>query len=72
MRSQYLEKDVQWSDSVKEAMGTSSADGRDTGEINLFTSKLCEHTDVRFLDNELKECSAFDIEALSSDINFDY
>lgn len=36
LRSQYLkEKDVQWSDRVKEAMGTSSADGSNTGEITL-------------------------------------
>lgn len=63
LRSQYLkEKDVQWSDRVKEAMGTSSADGRNTGEIILFISKLCDHMDG----------SAFDIEALSSDISFDY
>lgn len=73
LRSQYLkEKDVQWSDRVKEAMGTSSADGRNTGEITLFISKLCDHMDARFPEDELKEWSAFDIEALSSDISFDY
>jgi len=65
------EKDVQWSDRVKEAMGTSSADGKDTGEITLFISKLCDHMDARFPEDELKEWSAFDIEALSSDISFD-
>lgn len=73
LRSQYLkEKDVQWSDRVKEAMGTSSADGRNTGEITLFISKLYDHMDARFPEDELKEWSAFDIEALSSDISFDY
>ncbi|KAJ3602278.1 hypothetical protein NHX12_030037 [Muraenolepis orangiensis] len=73
LRSQYLKrKDVQWSDRVKEAMGTSSADGRNTGEITLFISKLCDHMDARFPEDELKEWSAFDIEALSSDISFDY
>uniref|UniRef100_A0A0E9P945 Uncharacterized protein n=1 Tax=Anguilla anguilla TaxID=7936 RepID=A0A0E9P945_ANGAN len=49
LRSQYLkEKDVQWSDRVKEAMGTSSADGRNTGEITLFISKLCDHIGCSF------------------------
>ncbi|XP_049575131.1 zinc finger protein 862-like [Syngnathus scovelli] len=72
LRSQYLkEKDVQWSDRVKEAMGTSSADGRNTDEITLFISKLCNHMDARFPEDELKVWSAFDIEALSSDISFD-
>lgn len=70
LRSQYLkEKDVQWSDRVKEAMGTSSAN---TGKITLFISKLCDHMDARFPVDKLKEWSSFDIEALSSDISFDY
>lgn len=35
--SQYLrERDVQWSDRVKEATGTSSADRLNTSEITLF------------------------------------
>lgn len=73
LRSQYLkEKDVQWSDRVKEAMGTSSADCRNTGEITLFISKLCDHMNARFPEDELKKWSAFDIEALSSNISFDY
>lgn len=73
LRSQYLrEKDVQWSDRVKEAMGTSSADCLNTGEITLFITKLVDHMDARFPEDELKEWSAFDIEALSSDISFDY
>ncbi|CAL9687293.1 unnamed protein product [Knipowitschia caucasica] len=73
LRSQYLrEKDVQWSDRVKEAMATSTAYDRNTGEITLFISKLCDHMDARFPEGELKEWSAFDIEALSSDISFDY
>ncbi|CAL9694135.1 unnamed protein product [Knipowitschia caucasica] len=73
LRSQYLrEKDVQWSDRVKEAMATSTAYDRNTGEIILFISKLCDHMDARFPEGELKEWSAFDIEALSSDISFDY
>ena len=39
--SQYLkdEKDVQWSDRVKEVMRTSSADARNTGEITFFIRK---------------------------------
>ncbi|CAL9692022.1 unnamed protein product [Knipowitschia caucasica] len=73
LRSQCLrEKDVQWSDRVKEAMATSTAYDRNTGEIILFISKLCDHMDARFPEGELKEWSAFDIEALSSDISFDY
>ncbi|KAI7790540.1 putative zinc finger protein 862-like [Triplophysa rosa] len=74
LRSQYLndEKDVQWSDRVKEVMRTSSADARNTGEITLFIRKLCDHLDARFPEDELKEWSAFDIEALSSDISFEY
>ncbi|KAJ8364881.1 hypothetical protein SKAU_G00137120 [Synaphobranchus kaupii] len=74
LRSQYLkdEKDVQWSERVKEVMRTSSADGRNTGEITLFIRKLCDHLDARFPEDELKEWSAFDIEALSSDISFEY
>ena len=74
LRSQYLkdEKDVQWSDRVKEVMRTSSADGIKTGEITLFIRKLCDHLDARFPEDELKEWSAFNIEALSSDISFEY
>ncbi|CAL9699785.1 unnamed protein product [Knipowitschia caucasica] len=73
LRSQYLrEKDVQWSDRVKEAMATSTAYDRNTGEIILFISKLCDHMDACFPEGELKEWSAFDIEALSSDISFHY
>ena len=74
LRSQYLkdEEDVQWSDRVREVMRTSSAGGRNTGEINLFIRKLCDHLDARFPEDELKEWSAFDIEALSSDISFEY
>ena len=74
LRSQYLkdEEDVQWSDHVREVMRTSSAGGRNTGEITLFIRKLCDHLDARFPEDELKEWSAFDIEALSSDISFEY
>ncbi|KAL0161425.1 hypothetical protein M9458_045150, partial [Cirrhinus mrigala] len=74
MRSQYLteEKDVKWSDRVKEAMRASSADNKNTGEITRFIRKLCDHLDARFPEDELKEWSAFDIEALSSDISFEY
>ncbi|XP_035487733.2 uncharacterized protein LOC118309564 [Scophthalmus maximus] len=74
LRSQYLndEKDVQWSDRVKEVMRTSSADTRNIGEITFFIRKLCDHLDARFPEDELKEWSAFDIEALSSDISFEY
>ena len=74
LRSQYLndEKDVQWSDRVKEVMRTSSADARNTAEITLFIRKLCDPLDARFPEDELKEWSALDIEALSSDISFEY
>ena len=74
LRSQYLndEKDVQWSDRVKEVMRTSSADARNTAEITLFIRKLCDLLDARFPEDELKEWSALDIEALSSDISFEY
>ena len=74
LRSQYLkdEKDVQWSDHVKEVMSTSSADGINTCEITLFIRKLCDHLDARFPEDEFKEWSAFDINALSSDISFEY
>ena len=74
LRSQYLndEKDVQWSDRVKEVMRTSSADARNTAEITLLIRKLCDHLDARFPEDELKEWSALDIEALSSDISFEY
>lgn len=72
IHSQYLkEKDVQVTVS-KKAMGTSSADGRNTDEITFYINKLCDHMDDRFPEDELKECSAFDIEALNSDISFDY
>lgn len=66
------EKDVQWSDRVKEAMGISSADCLNTGQIALFITKLCDHMDASFPEDELKEWSAFDIEALSSNISFDF
>lgn len=74
LHSQYLkdEKDIQWSHRVKEVMSTSSGDGRNTGEITLFIRKLCDHLDARFPEGELKEWYAFDIEALSSDISFEY
>ncbi|XP_078787812.1 zinc finger protein 862-like [Oryzias latipes] len=74
LRSQYLTegKDVRWSDRVKEAMNALSADGRNTGEILRFICKLCGHLDARFPEDELKEWSALDIEALSSDISFEY
>jgi len=74
LHSQYLkdEEDVQWSDRVREVMRTSSAGGRNTGEITLFIRKLCDHLDAHFPEDELKEWSAFDIEALSSDISFEY
>lgn len=74
LRSQYLtgEKVIKWSDRVKEAMRALSADGRDTGEIICFIRNLCDHLDARFPEDELKEWSALDIEALSSDISFEY
>lgn len=74
LRSQYLKdvEDVQWSDLVKEVMRTSSTDVRNTGEIALFICKLCDHLDACFPEDELKEWAAFDIEALSSDISFEY
>lgn len=73
LHSQYLrEKDVQRSERVKEAMGTSSADCLNTGEITLLITKLVDHMDARFPEDELKEWSAFDIEPLSSNISFDY
>ena len=72
LHSQYSndEKDVQWRDRVKEVMRTSSADARITDEITLFTRKLWDHLVAHFSEDELKEWSAFDIEALSSDISF--
>lgn len=74
LRSQYLkdEEEIQWSDRVKEVLRTSSTDGRNTGEIALFICKLCDHLDACFPEGELKEWSAFNIEALSSDISFEY
>ena len=57
LRSQYLteEKDVKWSDRVKEAMRASSAEDRNIGEITCFIGKLCDHLDARFPEDELKE-----------------
>lgn len=50
---------------------TSSADGRNTSEITFFIQKHCDRLHARFPEEELKEWSAFDIEALSSDISVD-
>lgn len=49
-----------------------SADGRNTSEITRFIGELSDHLDAHFPEDGLKEWSAFDIEALSSDISFEY
>ena len=38
----------------------------------FFCDVICDYRDARFPEDELKEWSAFDIEALSSDISFDH
>lgn len=50
LRPQYLndEKDVHWSDHVKEVMRTLSADARNTGEFTLFIHKLSDHLEGLF------------------------
>ena len=49
-----------------------TADGANTNHIILFIHKLWDHLDTRFPEDELNEWSAFDIEALGSDIGFEY
>uniref|UniRef100_H2Z3D6 Uncharacterized protein n=1 Tax=Ciona savignyi TaxID=51511 RepID=H2Z3D6_CIOSA len=51
-------KNIQWSDRVKE-------------RNHPFISKLCDHLDARFPEDEVKEWSAFDLEALNSDKEID-
>ena len=74
LRLQYLNNagEPQWSDRVKEVMRASTAVGDITRDIIQFIHSLCDHLDARFPVNSLKEWSAFDIDALQSDISFDY
>lgn len=46
LRSQYLNEEAQWRDSVREEMGATKADGAITRDITLFISKLCEDLDA--------------------------
>lgn len=70
--SQYLNEEAQWSDCVREVMRATKADGAITRDITQFISKLCEHLDACFPVDGLNQCSAFDIEALCSDVSFEY
>lgn len=49
-----------------------SADGKNASEITCFIGKPCDHLNTRFPEDEYKEWSTFGIEALSTDISFDY
>ena len=73
LRLQYLNDagEPQWSDRVKEVI-KASADGDITRNILRFIHSLCDHLDAPFPVDSLKEWSAFDIAALSSDISFDF
>lgn len=53
-------------------MKTLSADGRNTSKMNLLIRQLRDHWDARCPEDELKGWSAFDIEALSSDISLEH
>ena len=71
IRSQYLEKTVCWSDTVKEVLNSIDCNV-DKSIIFRFVELLCNHLKKRFPDDKLLNWQAFDHCAITEDSSFGF
>lgn len=68
IRSQYLGETIFWSEEAMKLLNTSD----NTAEIIEFITKLCDHLDFRFPEEEMKDWAAFDHVGIANSNNFNF